>query len=88
MTYRVYDPKQNRNRYYDKDGKEIEAGMQLRQINTGEIHRVFDCDNETERKNIGFSASDPSFKKRHPDWDEEYLPLYLFDLKYWEVAAV
>lgn len=73
------------NRYFDKNGAEILAGMTLRHCG-GDVKKVYECGDEFGNGNLGFSASNPNFLKLHPDWPTEYYPLSQFNLTEWEIV--
>lgn len=73
------------NRYYDKNGIEIKAGMILRH-NDGEENEVFECGDEFGSENLGFLATNPLFLKYHPDYHAEYYPLSQFNLDEWKIV--
>ena len=69
--------------YKDRHGNQIKAGMTLRHKD-GETKKVYVCSSEGE--DLGFNACNPEFLRRHPDWPEQYYPLYQFDLTEWEIV--
>lgn len=69
-----------REKYYDKNGNEIQAGMILVHC-SGDEELVYECGDE----NLGFLASGLRFLELHPDWPIEYYPLSQFNLSEWEI---
>ena len=74
-----------KNRYFDKNGEEILAGMTLRGPR-GDEKKVYECGDEFGTANLGFMASNPRFLELHPDWPVEYYPLHQFNLNEWEIV--
>lgn len=85
MERKHFNETYRRNRYFDKNGKEIQAGMIIRHKN-GKEDKVYECGDEFGTANLGFMASNPEFLKYHPDWPLEYYPLSNFNLSEWEVV--
>ena len=66
--------------YFDKNGKEIKAGMKIL-MEDGSIEMVYDTEDQYGNPNLGINASNEEFLKLHPNWAREYytrlLPLTL-----------
>lgn len=67
-------------KYYDKNGKEIKAGMTLKH-DDGDIDKVFQADSG----DLGFNASNEDWVGYIEGWNQKLYPLYQFNLKEWEI---
>lgn len=63
--------------YFDKNGKEIKAGMKIR-MDDGSIEMVYDTDDQYGNPSLGINASNEEFLKHHPNWAREYYSLSNF----------
>jgi hypothetical protein len=70
--------------YKDKHGKEIKAGMTIRH-DCGCTDKVYlyakSFYGETD---LGVNATNPNYKKHHPNCEQEYYSLKNYNLKEWE----
>lgn len=66
-------------KYYDKHGKEIKAGMTLRH-DDGDIELVYQA-----KDDLGFNASNENWAGFDP-YKRELYPLFQFDLSEWEIV--
>ena len=57
--------------YFDKNGKEIKAGMKIL-MDDGSIEMVYDTDDQYGNPSLGINASNEEFLKLHPNWAREY----------------
>ena len=64
-------------RYFDKNGKEIRAGMKIL-MEDGSIEMVYDTEDQYGNPNLGINASNEEFLKLHPNWAREYYSLSMF----------
>ena len=60
--------------YFDKNGKEIKAGMKIL-MEDGSIEMVYDTEDQYGNPNLGINASNEEFLKLHPNWAREYYML-------------
>lgn len=67
-------------RYFDKNGKEIKAGMTLKHED-GSLELVYACGED----DLGFNASNLAWLKRTGQ-AQEFYPLYQFSLTEWEIV--
>ena len=67
-------------KYFDKHGEEIKAGMKIRH-DDGDIERIY----TTEDDDLGVNASNEAWLERHGG-NRELYPLYQFDMKEWEIV--
>ena len=63
--------------YFDKNGKEIKAGMKIL-MEDGSIEMVYDTEDQYGNPNLGINASNEEFLKLHPNWAREYYSLSTF----------
>lgn len=63
--------------YFDKNGKEIRAGMKIL-MEDGSIEMVYDTEDQYGNPNLGINASNEEFLKLHPNWAREYYSLAMF----------
>ena len=63
--------------YFDKNGKEIKAGMKIL-MEDGSIEMVYDTEDQYGNPNLGINASNEAFLELHPNWAREYYPLSNF----------
>lgn len=63
--------------YFDKNGKEIKAGMKIL-MEDGSIEMVYDTEDQYGSPNFGINASNEEFLKLHPNWAREYYSLSMF----------
>ena len=66
-------------KYYDKHGKEVKAGMTL-QHEDGEKELVYQAEDD-----LGFNASNENYVGFNPLRRELY-PLFQFDMSEWEIV--
>ena len=64
--------------YFDKNGKEIKAGMKIL-MDDGSIEMVYDTDDQYGNPSLGINASNEEFLKLHPNWAREYYSLSNFN---------
>ena len=64
--------------YFDKNGKEIKAGMKIL-LDDGSIEMVYDTDDQYGNPSLGINASNEEFLKLHPNWAREYYSLSNFN---------
>lgn len=67
-------------KYFDKHGEEIKAGMKIRH-DDGDIERIY----ATADDDLGVNASNEAWLERHGG-NRELYPLYQFDMKEWEIV--
>ncbi len=72
------------NKYFDKHGNEIDAGMTIKHDN-GDIEMVYETADGQGRLDLGINASNEDYLIRHPELDREYYPLRQFNMKEWEI---
>ncbi|MBQ8848758.1 MAG: hypothetical protein IJ011_00315 [Clostridia bacterium] len=72
-------------KYFDKNGAEIKAGMLLR-MSDGSIERVFDTTDNDGNSDLGISATNEDYLRRHPDARREYYSLMSICLRNVEVC--
>ena len=53
--------------YFDKNGKEIKAGIK-NLMEDGNIEMVYDTEDQYGNSNLGINASNEAFLKLHPSW--------------------
>ena len=63
--------------YFDKNGKEIRAGMKIL-MEDGSIEMVYDTEDQYGNPNLGINASNEEFLRFHPNWAREYYSLSMF----------
>lgn len=64
--------------YFDKNGKEIKAGMKIL-MEDGSIEMVYDTDDQYGNPSLGINASNEEFLKLHPNWAREYYTAKFLD---------
>lgn len=69
-------------RYFDKNGKEILPGMRIR-FEDGGIETVYRTCDDDGCEDLGVSASNEAYLKRHPDADREY-----YSLRNWKANRI
>ena len=65
--------------YFDKNGKEIKAGMKIL-MEDGSIEMVYDTEDQYGNPNLGINASNEEYLERHPYASREYYSLCNFDM--------
>lgn len=60
--------------YFDKNGKEIKAGMKIL-MDDGSIEMVYDTEDAYGNPNLGINASNEAFLDLHPNWAREFYSL-------------
>ena len=70
--------------YFDKNGKEIKAGMNLR-MEDGSVELVYDTTDQYGNADLGINATNEAFLLEHPNWQRECYSLSLFNNKAIEV---
>lgn len=76
----LYDPlgndykKDSVRQYLDKNGNEILPGMKIR-LDDGTVELVHRTCDDAWNEDLGISASNEEYLKRHPDADREYYSL-------------
>ena len=70
--------------YFDKNGKQITAGMYIKHIN-GDIEEVY---SNWDHDDLGINASNKKFNENHPESNipEQIYPLSQFNLSEWEIV--
>ena len=63
--------------YFDKNGKEIKAGMKIL-MEDGSVEMVYDTEDAYGNPNLGINASNEAFLEQHPNWAREYHSLSMF----------
>lgn len=63
--------------YFDKNGKEIKAGMKIL-MDDGSVEMVYDTEDQYGNPNLGINASNEKFLELHPNWAREYYSLSMF----------
>lgn len=71
-------------KYFDKNGEEILAGMTLKHED-GTTDFVYSCEDENGKKDLGFNASNEAWLER-TGRNREIYPLYQFNLKEYEIV--
>ena len=71
--------------YFDKNGKEIKAGMKIL-MDDGSIEMVYDTEDAYGNPNLGINASNEAFLDLHPNWAREYDSLSMFNQSSIEVC--
>jgi hypothetical protein len=74
----------NMTKYYDKNGKEVKAGMTLKH-DDGDVDLVYECETDEGKKDLGFNASNENHVNFH-ELNRKIYPLYQFNMKEWEVV--
>lgn len=73
------------NRYKDKHGEEILAGMTIRHDN-GETELVYDTTDGYGDDDLGVLATNPAYAELHPFHGLEFYSLSNFDMREWEIV--
>lgn len=70
--------------YYDKNGKEIKAGMVIKH-DSGDVEKVYP---NWDGDDLGVNATNEQFFENHPNVDmrRQIYPLSQFDLSEWEIV--
>ena len=63
--------------YFDKNGKEIKAGMKIL-MDDGSVEMVYDTEDAYGNPSLGINASNEVFLEAHPNWAREYYSLSMF----------
>ena len=71
--------------YFDKNGKEIKAGMKIL-MEDGSIEMVYDTEDQYGNPNLGINASNEEYLERHPYASREYYSLCNFDMSEVEIV--
>ncbi len=71
--------------YFDKNGKEIKAGMKIL-MDDGSIEMVYDTEDAYGNPNLGINASNEAFLDLHPNWAREFYSLSMFNQSSIEVC--
>lgn len=71
--------------YFDKNGKEIKAGMEII-MEDGSLEMVYDTMDSEGNPNLGINASNEAFLAAHPNWAREYYSLSNFNVNSIEVC--
>lgn len=71
--------------YFDKNGKEIKAGMKIL-MSDGSVEMVYDTVDAYGNPNLGINASNEAFLELHPNWAREYYSLGMFKMSDIEVC--
>lgn len=66
-------------KYFDKNNREIEAGMLIR-MGDGSTEMVYTTTDAYGNPDLGISASNEAYLKRHPDADREFYSLSNFSM--------
>lgn len=70
-------------KYVDRNGVEIKGGMLLR-MSDGSIERVYETTDSNGNPDLGISATNEDYLRRHPDAPREYYSLvsiYLWNVE-------
>jgi hypothetical protein len=81
------DKPDNPIQYYDKNGKEIKAGMSLR-FSDGSVEQVYETQTPYGNPDLGINASNEAYMRAHdiPEEYREYYPLSNFSKQDIEIA--
>ena len=71
--------------YFDKNGKEIKAGMKIIKED-GSLELVYDTTDAYKNPDLGINASNEAFLEAHPNWAREYYSLSNFNIKGIEIC--
>ena len=71
--------------YFDKNGKEIKAGMKIL-MSDGIVEMVYDTEDAYGNPNLGINASSEAFLEQHPNWAREYYSLGMFKMSDIEIC--
>lgn len=67
-------------KWFDRNGQELHDGDYVREINSGEEERVYEChpQGEPDETSLGLNASNEKFLELHPQWCREIYPFSNF----------
>ena len=71
--------------YFDKNGKEIKAGMKIL-MEDGSVELVYDTEDAYGNPNLGINASNEDFLRAHPNWAREFYSLSMFNMAATEIC--
>lgn len=71
--------------YFDKNGKEIKAGMKIL-MEDGKVELVYDTEDAYGNPNLGINASNEDFLRAHPNWAREFYSLSMFNMAATEIC--
>lgn len=71
--------------YFDKNGNQIKAGMDIRMAD-GSFERVYETTDSYGNPDLGINASNEEYLRRHLYADREYYSLCNFDLSEVEIV--
>ena len=71
--------------YFDKNGKEIKAGMKIL-MEDGKVELVYDTEDAYGNPNLGINASNEDFLRAHPNWAREFYSLSMFNMAAIEIC--
>lgn len=74
-------------KYFDKNGKEIKAGMTIR-MDDGSIELVYATEDAYGNPNLGINATNEAFLERHSEWEREFYSLSMFDMSKVEICPM
>lgn len=73
--------------YFDKNGNEIKAGMTIR-MDDGSLELVYATEDGYGNPDLGINATNADFLKYHPDWEQEFYSLSMFNLEEAEICPM
>ena len=71
--------------YFDKNGNQIKAGMDIRMAD-GSIEQVYETTDAYGNPDLGINASNEEYLERHPYASREYYSLCNFDMSKVEIV--
>jgi hypothetical protein len=71
--------------YFDKNGNQIKAGMDIRMAD-GSFERVYETTDAYGNPDLGINASNEEYLERHPYASREYYSLCNFDMSEVEIV--
>ena len=71
--------------YFDKNGNQIKAGMDIRMAD-GSIEQVYETTDAYGNPDLGINASNEEYLERHPYASREYYSLCNFDMSEVEIV--
>ena len=71
--------------YFDKNGKEIKAGMKIL-MEDGSVELVYDTEDAYGNPILGINASNEDFLRAHPNWAREFYSLSMFNMAATEIC--
>ena len=71
--------------YFDKNGKEIKAGMKIL-MDDGSVELVYATEDSFGNPNLGINATNEAFLREHTNWEREYYSLSMFDMSATEIC--